>query len=277
MQLKRCILTTAIAVWAAIASAGRGEEAPATRPAAEAIATTEPTTRPALFSVSGRVNIASGLDLQKPDLSRVVVYAASDPILDAFGPAPGQPEVAQRNKSFVPNFLAIQCGTAVEFPNWDRFDHNVFSRSKAAPAFDLDRYSYGQSKTRVFDKVGVVQVFCNIHPSMRAIIFVAPNRFFTRADSQGHFELVGLPAGKYQIVAWQDRCAEERQTIELGSAPGAEISFSLGESRRNILANDPPERRGGYGVDRGLGIKREPLNLPVVKDSHPAPPEKESP
>ncbi len=172
MQLNRWILMAAIAGWAGIASAGRGEETSSTRPAAATVATTQPTTGPTLFSVSGRVSIASGLDLQKADLSHVVVYVASDSILDAFPPAPGQSEVAQRNKSFVPNFLAIQCGAAVEFPNWDRFDHNVFSRSKAAPAFDLDRYSYGQSKTRVFDKVGVVQVFCNIHPSMRAIIFV---------------------------------------------------------------------------------------------------------
>ena len=37
------------------------------------------------------------------------------------------------------------------------------------------------------------------------------------------------------------------------------------------MSNDPPERRGGYGVERGLGAKREQLNLPVVKDSHPAP------
>lgn len=277
MQLKRWIPAIAFAVCASLVSGGRGDEVPATQATVESSAATRPTTNPMLFSVSGRVSIASGLDLQKADLSHVVVYVASDPILDALPLAPGRQEVAQRNKSFVPNFLAIQRGAEVEFPNRDRFDHNVFSRSKAAPAFDLDRYPYGQSKTRMFDKIGVVQVFCNIHPSMRAIIFVAPNKFFTRADAQGRFELGGLPAGKYELVAWQDRCAEERQTIELGSGPVAEINFTLGESRRNILANDPPERHGGYGVERGLGIKREPLNLPVVKESHPAPPEKQNP
>ncbi len=277
MLLKRFIFAIACAGGVMLVSAGRGEELPTTRPAAETGATTQPTTRPALFSVSGHVSISTGLDFQKPDLSRVVIYVASDPTLDALPLTLGRPEVAQRNKSFVPNFLAITRGAEVEFPNWDRFEHNVFSRSKAAPAFDLERYPYGQSKTRMFDKVGVVQVFCNIHPSMRAIIFVAPNPFFTRADAQGQFELGGLPAGKYELVAWQERCEEERKTVDLGADSAASIDFTLGESRKNILANDPPRRGGGYGVERGLGVKREPLNLPVVKDSHPAPPESDKP
>lgn len=56
----------------------------------------------------------------------------------------------------------------MEFPNWDNFRHNVFSKSKAAPPFDLERYPYGESKSYQFTKLGVVQIFCNIHPNMRA-------------------------------------------------------------------------------------------------------------
>src|SRR5262249_15996809 len=137
---------------------------------AKAEPTTAPTTQSAGVAVHGRVTVSGGFALQKPDLTRVVVYLASDPTLDAIPNPVEHPTVAQKNKAFVPNFIAVDRGTSVEFPNWDNFDHNVFSRSKAAPAFDLDRYPRGQSKTRTFDKVGVVQIFCNIHPSMRAIV-----------------------------------------------------------------------------------------------------------
>ena len=179
--------------------------------------------------------------------------------------------VAQKNKAFVPNFLVIPCGTDVEFPNFDHFDHNVFSISKAAPAFDLDRYPYNSSKTRNFDKVGVVQTFCNIHPDMRAIIFVTPNAYFTRADADGKFQLENVPVGKYNVVAWQERCGEQQQPVEVGNEwEPPEISFTLAENRQSILANDPPVRDSSYGVERGLGVKRERLNLPVVKESHPA-------
>ena len=37
----------------------------------------------------------------------------------------------QRNETFVPHVLAITTGTVVDFPNSDRFYHNVFSLSKA--------------------------------------------------------------------------------------------------------------------------------------------------
>jgi len=238
---------------------------------------TSPTTResalasqPAGYSIHGRVSAAAGWDLQKPDLSRAVLYLASDPALD--GPAPdGSVSVAQRNKAFVPNFEVVPLGTTVEFPNWDRFDHNVFSRSKAAPAFDLDRYPYGQSKSRVFDKVGVVQVFCNIHPGMRALIVVTPNRYFARADADGRFEIGPVPAGKYQIVAFHERCEEQQKEFQAGPDASGEVNFALEESRKSIMTNDPPARRGSYGVERGLGAKREQLGLPVVKESHPAP------
>src|SRR2546422_3903359 len=36
----------------------------------------------------------------------------------------------QRNETFVPHVLAITTGTTVDFPNSDRFYHNVFSLSK---------------------------------------------------------------------------------------------------------------------------------------------------
>jgi len=241
-------------------------QTPSTQPAIA----NAPTTTPAGALVRGRIRIGSSLDLQKPDLSRVVVFLDSDPVLDAAPPPAEHPSVSQHNKAFAPNFLVISIGTEVEFPNWDHFEHNVFSRSKAAPAFDLERYGYGLSKSRVFDKVGVVQVFCNIHPQMRAIIYVTPNDYFTRADGDGQFELDNVPPGDYQLVAWQERCGEQRQTIKVGLDGVRDITFTLDENRSSILANDPPHPRGNYGVERGLGVKREQLDLPVVHGVHPA-------
>jgi|GEM_PF-2200487 len=230
-----------------------------------------PATQPAGFILRGHVAISGGIDLAKPDLTRAVVYLDSDPALDAAPLPPGSATVAQKNKAFVPDFVAVPRGTQVEFPNWDHISHNVFSRSAAAPAFDLDRYPYGQSKTQTFSKVGVVQIFCNIHPYMKAIVFVTPNVYFTRAAADGSFQINNIPAGRYQASVWQERCGTQHQAVEIGGATPAEITFNLSEDRDSILSNDPPARGGAYGVERGLGIKREKLGLPVNTESHPAP------
>lgn len=250
-------------------------ESPATQPS-PILATTAPSvasTRPAAGGViSGTVTIGGDWSLQKPDLTRVVVYIASNPSLDSDVPPTGHATIAQRHKAFVPNFVVVARGTTVEFPNWDDFEHNVFSLSKAAPAFDLDRYPRGQSKSRVFDKVGIVQIFCNIHPFMRAMVVVTPNAYFSRADAGGRFAIPNVPAGKYELVAWQERCDDQHTDVTIGG-PGTtdDVSIELREKGRSIVSSEAAPPDNGYGVESGMGLKREKLNLPVVKDSHPAP------
>ena len=80
-----------------------------------------------------------------PDLLRSVVYLESAP-RGAFESSDGGHAVMdQRNETFVPHVLAITTGTTVDFPNSDKFYHNVFSLSKTAP-FDLGRYAAGRSQ-----------------------------------------------------------------------------------------------------------------------------------
>ena len=131
-------VTVAVSTMLLMAMAARGVEAPSASTQPSAVATTLPTTR----TIHGTVDYQGGLSFRKPDLTRIVLYLASDKGLDAL-PVQKEPYVvAQRDRAFVPNFIVIPKGAKVDFPNWDHFDHNVFSRSAAAPAFDLDRYPY---------------------------------------------------------------------------------------------------------------------------------------
>jgi plastocyanin len=181
-----------------------------------------------------------------------------------------RPQIAQHDKTFNPDLLVIVRGTTVEFPNWDPFSHNVFSRSRAA-SFDLERYEQGQSKSYQFNNVGVVQVFCNIHPTMRAVLLVVPNRCFTRADAQGKFTLPEVPPGPHTLVVWHERAGEQRQQINVPADGLREINLTLAAQPVRERAAAPARRKAPPGVERGLGVKRERLNLPVVNGAHPAP------
>jgi plastocyanin len=84
--------------------------------------------------------------------------------------------VEQKGKAFTyknakASTLKIKVGDVVEFKNMDPFFHNVFSLSDPK-LFDLGSYPQGQSKSVTFDKPGLVEVECAIHPEMKVNVEV---------------------------------------------------------------------------------------------------------
>jgi plastocyanin len=78
--------------------------------------------------------------------------------------------VDQKDKSFVNDGskiekLQIKSGDTIRFKNEDPFFHNIFSLSDLK-TFDLGSFPQGEFKDVVFDKTGVVEVECAIHPEM---------------------------------------------------------------------------------------------------------------
>jgi plastocyanin len=80
--------------------------------------------------------------------------------------------VPQKNKAFAVEKLKVKVGDSVKFVNDDPFSHNVFSLSDVK-SFDLGTYPKGAAKSVVFDKAGIVEVECAVHPDMRMTIEVA--------------------------------------------------------------------------------------------------------
>lgn len=80
-------------------------------------------------------------------------------------------EVAQKDKKFSRSTLAVKVGDAVSFKNEDAFAHNIFSLSDTK-TFDLGSYPSGQTKKVVFDKPGMAEIECAIHPDMTMVVEV---------------------------------------------------------------------------------------------------------
>jgi len=161
-----------------------------------------------------------------PDLRRSVVYLESAP-RGAFEPNEGGRAVMdQRNETFVPHVLAIAIGTTVEFPNSDHFYHNVFSLSKTQ-RFDLGRYAAGHSRSVRFDRPGIVRVFCEIHSHMNAFILVFSHPFFALTDAEGRYRIGNVPAGTYNVIAWNEGTSSDPKSVAVPSGASAELDFLL--------------------------------------------------
>jgi plastocyanin len=182
-----------------------------------------------LAVVERRPNVAdlgSGGRRDVSDRLLSVVYLDSAPRGAFEQPEAGHAIMNQRNETFVPHVLAIGVGTTVDFPNGDRIFHNVFSLSKPAP-FDLGRYAAGRSKSVRFDRPGIVRVFCEIHSHMSAFILVFGHPFFTTTDAEGRFRLDNVPAGTYNLVAWNEGTSSDPATVIVPSGGTAERDLAV--------------------------------------------------
>lgn len=140
--------------------------------------------------------------------------------------APARPVVMeQKGYQFMPGVIAVQTGTRIEFPNQDDDYHNVFSFSKAK-RFDLGRFRRDETPPAlVFDKPGLVRLYCEIHEHMRGVILVLDTPHFTTTSADGHFKLTGLPAGNFKLKAWLDEKTTLEQPLTLQAGQTLRVDF----------------------------------------------------
>jgi plastocyanin len=150
------------------------------------------------------------------DRRRSVVYLEEAPQAAFETAPPGRARLDQRNETFVPYVVAVTVGSTVDFPNDDPIYHNVFSLSKPK-RFDLGRYPRGQSRSVVFDRPGVVRVFCEIHSHMSAFILVFAHRYFATTDAESRYRIEGVPPGSYTLAVWNDGAVRARRDVRVGS------------------------------------------------------------
>lgn len=157
--------------------------------------------------------------------AEVVVYVVG------YAEPPGTAKTAmeQKSRKFVPELLAITKDEIVSFPNRDAIFHNVFSQSTSRP-FDLGSFKKDESKEKQFPSLGVVDVYCNIHPEMAATILVVPNQRHTRVGADGKFAIDGVRPGNWKVFAYTRR-AIRPASAEITVTAGAEVSVEMALTR----------------------------------------------
>jgi len=117
--------------------------------------------KPQNGTVKGSVTVSKG-GKAKADKTGVIIYLEGVP---GTPPVPKDHAIIrQREKQFDPPLTVVVRGTTVDFPNEDKIFHNVFSVSRPA-RFDLGLYKSGTMKSVEMKRSGVVDVYCNIHPT----------------------------------------------------------------------------------------------------------------
>lgn len=188
-------------------------------------------------TVSGHVELTFSNDpnvRKHMDYSGVVVWletTSSPVLLPAKAP---RAEMIQQRKTFTPHVLAITVGTVVNFPNFDPIFHNAFSNYDGQ-IFDIGLYPPGTARSIPFRREGVVRVFCNIHPTMSAVIVVLKSPYFSVSVKSGNYQILDVPPGAYRIHVFHERATEQTlaaltRTIGITDEPVQLPLISVSES-----------------------------------------------
>lgn len=187
-------------------------------------------------NLTGRVLVVTSERRSKgAENSGVVVWLEPAGGPSAQGSPPGVPPPAatmlQRKEVFEPHVVAVQVGTAVDFPNADPTFHNVFSNYDGQ-VFDLQLYAPQTSRRVVFRRPGIARIFCNIHETMSAVVAVLQTPYFAVTGADGRFE-IRAPGGDYRMKVWHERSLagklqelERTMTLGEGTVNGGEITVS---------------------------------------------------
>lgn len=171
-----------------------------------------------LYSERSRSNLAQGDEVPNVVLS----------LLDTPGgqTQPRTVSLSQSNRTFVPYILPIVQGSTVEFLNGDSIYHSVYSQSECKP-FHLPEYPQGESRAISFPQVGVVELFCAIHPDMNAYVVVLEGGHFCQPDRLHQFRLSDVPAGRRILKAWHPRLPSQTKVIEVPTQGTVRVELTL--------------------------------------------------
>ena len=62
-----------------------------------------------------------------------------------------------------------------------------------------------------------MNVYCNVHPNMSAVIMVMNTPYYAFSDQTGSYSLTNVPAGRYRLIAWNEQSGEIESPVEVTS------------------------------------------------------------
>jgi hypothetical protein len=76
-----------------------------------------------------------------------------------------------------------------------------------------------------FDRPGVVQVYCALHPREVLYVVVAPDRWHTLSAQDGTFAFKNVPYGTYLVRAWQPATLDITKRVRVEGPEPVQVNF----------------------------------------------------
>jgi len=208
---------------------------------------------------------AEDLVVNGDKLQNVFVYIKEGKVGDKnitslrFDPPAQAATLDQRGCKYVPHVLGVQVNQQFNVLNSDPTAHNVNADAKQNEKFNQGQSPGAAPIVKQFKRAEtVIPVKCNQHPWMRAYVGVLQHPFFAVTDKDGKFEIKGVPAGTYTVVAWHEKYPQGlTQSITVGASEAKQADFSF-----------TPQQLTAESVEGGSLRLMPALELPMLGAHH---------
>ena len=141
--------------------------------------------------------------------------------------------IVQQDAVFFPQVTPVTVGSTVQFINDDPFYHNVFSLTPGAK-FNIGRRPTGDVYTKEVPPtkwkvsgIGPIDLFCDIHTQMNAVILSLDTPYFSRLHEDGSYELSGIPAGTYELRVYNKNYELYTQLITVADDQRYQVNITI--------------------------------------------------
>jgi len=136
--------------------------------------------------------------------------------------------ITQEGCQYKPHVFGMMVNQPLEIVNDDQTLHNIHALPKNSKGFNIAQPKQGMKMTKTFDKPEVmVKLKCEVHNWMAAYVGVLDNPFYSVSDDKGTFTIKDLPAGDYEVEAWQEKYGTQTMKVTVGAADTKTVNFTF--------------------------------------------------
>ena len=142
----------------------------------------------------------------------------------------------QKGCVYTPHVMGVMKGQEILIKNSDATLHNIHGLPKVNTEFNFAMPKVLKEKKMTLVKSEeAFKVKCDVHPWMSAYVQVFDHPYFAVTSKDGSYKIDNIPAGKYEVVAWQEKFKDKTVSHQ--------VTVSEGNSKQDFTFVKPSKKK----------------------------------
>jgi hypothetical protein len=137
------------------------------------------------------------------------------------------PVLDQKTCEYHPFAQMFPVNTTLEILNSDDVLHNVKTKGSSKTQFNMAQPKFKRKLTYEFKNPEIVQVECNVHGWMHAMLVVAEHPYYALTDASGSFTIADVPPGKYTLNVWHPILGQQTKEVTVNEKEEVKVAIEL--------------------------------------------------